>query len=147
MQQVWSELAVIGMLALCSAEDIKRQRICLQLVLAFGILGVLFHILWQQLSIGELLLGMTVGAGFVLLSFLTGGRIGVGDGVLVMVTGIFLGLEKNLALLLYGLLLCGLWALGCACFQRGRRAGLRAQTLPFVPFLLASYVLLLAGAR
>lgn len=140
MQQMWSNVAVLGMLAMCSTQDIKTKRIHVNPILAFGILGVLFHILWRIPSMESLLLGMVVGAVILLLSILTGGKIGAGDGVLLMVTGIYLGLEQNLQLFFWGLMLCGLWALGLIVLQRSSRK----DRIPFVPFLLAAYVGMLA---
>jgi leader peptidase (prepilin peptidase)/N-methyltransferase len=136
MQQMWNQLAMMGMLTLCSAQDMRKKQIQLNLVLAFGILGILFHMLWRTQSIGSLLSGMAVGLVLLILALLSDGRIGEGDGVLLIVTGIYLGLEGNLELLFSGLLLCGLWALALLVFRKKKRQ----DTIPFVPFLLAAYV-------
>ena len=134
MQQMWSQAVVMGMLTLCSAEDIKKKQIHINPVLFFGILGVLFHMIWRMQSIENLLLGMSVGVVLLILSALTGGRIGAGDAVLLIVTGIYLGLEQNLELFLSGLFLCSLWALGLLVLRKGSRT----DRIPFVPFLLAA---------
>lgn len=151
MQQMWSELIVMGMLLICSAEDIRRKQICLQVVLAFGILGVVFHMLWQNLSLENLLLGMAVGLGLLLFSLLTGGKIGAGDGAVVMVTGIFFGFERNLALLFCGLSISAMWALCLLLIfgfvQKKSWRHTHSYTIPFVPFLFLADLLLLAGAR
>lgn len=136
MQQMWSRVVVMGMLALCSAEDIKKKRIRLNPLLAFGILGIFFHMLWRMQSIGDLLLGMTVGVLLLFLSVLTGGKIGMGDAVLLIVTGIYLGLRQNLELFFYGLLMCSMWALGLLILRKKSRK----DSIPFVPFLLAAYM-------
>lgn len=136
MQQMWSRVVVMGMLALCSAEDIKKKRIRLNPLLAFGILGIFFHMLWRMQSIGDLLLGMTVGVVLLFLSVLTGGKIGMGDAILLIVTGIYLGLRQNLELFFYGLLMCSMWALGLLILRKKSRK----DSIPFVPFLLAAYM-------
>lgn len=136
MQQMWSRVVVMGMLALCSAEDIKKKRIRLNPLLAFGILGIFFHMLWRMQSIGDLLLGMTVGVVLLFLSVLTGGKIGMGDAVLLIVTGIYLGLRQNLELFFYGLIMCSMWALGLLILRKKSRK----DSIPFVPFLLAAYM-------
>lgn len=136
MQQMWEQLAVMGMLAICTAQDIKKKQICLNLVLGFGILGIIFHMLWRMQSIENLLLGMSLGAVLLLVSMATGGKIGAGDGVLLIVTGIYLGLEQNLKLFFCGLLLCGIWALGLLVLRKRSRK----DCIPFVPFLLAAYM-------
>lgn len=141
MQQMWSNVAMMGMLTICSVQDIIWKQIRLDPVLGFGILGVIFHLLWQQQTIGSILMGMMVGIGLLLLSLLSRGRIGAGDGVLLIVTGVYLGLQKNLALLFYALLICGCFALFLLLTRRKRRQ----DAIPFVPFLLIAYIFLLAG--
>ena len=136
MQQMWNQAVVVSMLTLCSAEDMKRKQIRLNPVLLFGILGIFFHMLWRMQSIENILLGMSVGVVLLMLSVLTGGRIGAGDAVLLIVTGIYLGLEQNLQLFFSGLLLCGMWALGLLILRKKSRK----DSIPFVPFLLAAYM-------
>lgn len=136
MQQMWSRAVVMGMLALCSAEDIRKKRICLNPLLAFGILGIFFHMLWRMQPIEDLLLGMSVGVALLILSVLTGGKIGTGDAVLLIVTGIYLGLKQNLELFFYGLFLCSMWALGLLILRKKSRK----DSVAFVPFLLAAYM-------
>ena len=136
MQQMWNQAVVVSMLTLCSAEDMKRKQIRLNPVLLFGILGIFFHMLWRVQSIENILLGMSVGVVLLMLSVLTGGRIGAGDAVLLIVTGIYLGLEQNLQLFFSGLLLCGMWALGLLILRKKSRK----DSIPFVPFLLAAYM-------
>ena len=142
MQQMWSQAVVMGMLTLCSAEDIKRKQIRLNPVLIFGILGIFLHMLFRMQSIENILLGMSVGVVLLFLSVLTGGRIGMGDAVLLIVTGIYLGLEKNLELFFCGLLLCSMWALGLMVLRKKNRK----DSIPFVPFLLAAYMGMLVCA-
>ena len=142
MQQMWSRTIVIGMLTLCSAEDIKKKKIHLNPVLMCGILGIFFHMLWRMQSMEDLLLGMSVGVVLLILSVLTGGRIGAGDAVLLIVTGIYLGLKQNLELFFGGLILCSIWALGLLLLHKKNRK----DSIPFVPFLLASYIGMLACA-
>lgn len=136
MQQMWNQAVVVSMLTLCSAEDMKRKQIRLNPVLLFGILGIFFHMLWRVQSIENILLGMSVGVVLLMLSVLTGGRIGAGDAVLLIVTGIYLGLEQNLQLFFSGLSLCGMWALGLLILRKKSRK----DSIPFVPFLLAAYM-------
>lgn len=142
MQQMWSQAIVMGMLTLCSAQDIKKKQIRLNPVLLFGILGIILHMLWRMHSIENLLLGMSVGVALLFLSVLTGGKIGAGDAVLLIVTGIYLGVEQNLELFVCGLLLCSMWALGLLVLRKKSRK----DSIPFVPFLLAAYIGMLVCA-
>lgn len=142
MQQVWGQIAMMGMLAVCTAQDIRKKEIRLNFVLFFGILGIFFHMLFRAQSIVSLLLGMSVGVVLLFTAILTEGRIGMGDGVLLIVTGVYLGPMGNLTLLFGGLCLCGMWALGLLVLRQKRRT----DAIPFVPFLLAAYLGILAGA-
>lgn len=141
MWEMWSRVAVVGMLAICAAEDIRKKEIHLNLILAFGVVGVVFHMLWQMQTIENVLFGMGVGGALLLLSVLTRGKIGIGDGILLVVTGIYLGLEQNLELLVCSLFICAVYAL----FLLAMRKRSRKDTVAFVPFVLISYVCMLAG--
>lgn len=136
MQQMWNQAAVMSMLTLCSAQDIKKKQIRLHPVLLFGILGIILHMLFRMQSIENMLLGMSVGVTLLVLSKLTGGRIGAGDAVLLIVTGIYLGFEQNMQLFFSGLLLSGIWALGVLVLKKKSRK----DSIPFIPFLLAAYM-------
>ena len=140
MQQMWSQIVVVSMLTICSAEDIKKKQIRLNSVFLFGILGVFLHMLWRVQSIESLLSGMSVGVVLLIISVLTGGKIGAGDAILLIVTGIYLGLEQNLELFFCGLMLCSMWALGLLVLRKKDRK----DCIPFVPFLLAAYMGMLA---
>ena len=141
MWKMYSQIAVIGMLAICSAEDIRKKQVRTNVILAFGIVGVIFHMLWQMQSIESILAGMGIGGALLLLSILTRGKIGIGDGILLVVTGIYLGLEQNLILLLSSLFICALYALFLLIL---RKKG-RKDTIAFVPFVFVSYMCMLAG--
>ncbi len=142
MWEMCSQLALIGMLAICATEDLRKKKIHLNLILAFGILGIVFHMLYQELTIENIVLGMGVGGVLLLLSILTKGKIGIGDGVLLVVTGIYLGLEQNLMLLVTSMFICAVYALLQLLLRRKNRY----DTVAFVPFVLVSYVCMLGGA-
>lgn len=142
MWEMCSQVAVIGMLAICATEDLRKKQIHLNVVLAFGILGIVFHMLGQEQTIENIIFGMGVGGVLLLLSILTGGKIGIGDGVLLVVTGIYLGLEQNLMLFAGSLFICACYALLLLVLRRRKRN----DTLAYAPFVLVSYVCMLAGA-
>lgn len=141
MQQMWNQAVVMGMLTLCTAQDIQKKEIRLNLVLFCGIIGVFFHMIWRLESIENVILGMSVGVTLLVVSLLTRGMIGMGDALLLIVTGIYLGLEQNLKLLFGGLFLCGMWALVVLLLRKKSRK----DSIPFVPFLLAAYMGMLAN--
>lgn len=142
MQQMWGQAVMVGMLAVCTAQDIRRREVRLNLVLFFGILGIIFHMLFRMQSIVDLLLGMLLGVILLFVGICSEGKIGVGDGVLLTVTGAYLGLKENLTLFFCALVLCGFWAAGLLILHKKQKT----DSIPFVPFLLAAYIGMLAAA-
>ncbi len=137
------QIGIMGMLAVASAQDIKKKQIKTTVVVIFSILAVIIHMFTNELTITNMLLGAIPGVVLMGLSFLTRGKIGLGDGVVVAASGLFLGLQKNIELFLTGLILCGLWALALVVIRKKKRD----YAIPFVPFLLAAYMeMLIVGA-
>ncbi|MDE7062253.1 MAG: hypothetical protein K2O73_03290 [Lachnospiraceae bacterium] len=131
-----AKYTLLGMLGICSVEDIYRQKVHSVVVLLFGIVGVMVHLLQRQISIYSILAGAAIGVLVMLLSRMAKGMVGVGDGLVLMVTGIYLGGTGNMQLLCGGLILTAICGLGLLAFFRRRRT----DTIPFVPFLLLSYM-------
>ena len=55
---MFEQTVVLGLLAVCSMQDIKTQKIRLNPILVTGILGVIRHMLYQKIQLGNMLLGM-----------------------------------------------------------------------------------------
>lgn len=127
---------ILGMLGICSYEDIKRKEIHCMTVLLFGVAGILLHLYQRELSVYSLLTGVLVGAGIMLFSALSGGLIGMGDGLVLVVTGIYLGGRRNIQLLIIGLLLTAVVSFVLLLFKKRTRK----DTIPFIPYLLAAYM-------
>ena len=126
---------LLGMLAWCSIEDYRKQRILVYPVLAFGIVGMVFHLYYRNLSIYNLLAGAAVGVGLFLLGTLTG-QIGAGDALVVMVSGIYLGFGDNARLFFHGLIFCGIWSLLMLILRKKRGK----DEIAFIPFLFLAYL-------
>ncbi|MEY8391203.1 hypothetical protein D3Z36_04525 [Lachnospiraceae bacterium] len=131
---------VLGLLGLCALEDMKRRQLTVIRILLFGIGGVLLHVFAPVCSIYSVLWGMTIGIAVILTSLVTKGSVGLGDGILLMVTGVYLGADGNLQLFMTGIFLAAFWALGLLLFKK--RKG--KEEIAFVPFLLVSYLTMLA---
>lgn len=128
--------ALLGMLGICSIEDIRKKQVQVYLVLVFGIIGMIFHLLYRSLSIGNIFCGMMLGVILMVVSKITSGSVGMGDGLILMVTGVYLGIGSNVKLFFHGLLFAAIWSLVLiVLFRKTRR-----QEIPFVPFLLMAYV-------
>lgn len=132
---------LLGLLSLCSWEDIRKKKLTVIYILLFGIGGVLFHLFRPVCSIYSILWGIMLGVAMMFASWCTRGKIGLGDGILLVVTGVYLGGMGNLELLFTGLLLAACWSLGMVVL--GKKKG--KEEIAFVPFLLAAYLTMLAG--
>lgn len=126
--------SVLGMLGICSIEDIRKKEIQSVRVLCFGIGGILLHLWQRNQSLYSMLGGIAVGAAVIILSLVSGGIIGIGDGLVLCVAGIYIGGINTMRLLLTGLFLSSLYALVLLFMHRKRRK----DTIPFIPFLLAA---------
>lgn len=135
------KIVLLGLLSLCTWEDIRRKELTVIYILLFGIAGVILHLFHPVCSIYSLLWGSLLGVGMMALSLLSRGSIGMGDGILLMVTGVYLGGTDNLELFFTGLLLAALWSLALLVCRKKRGK----EEIAFVPFLLVSYIFKLIG--
>jgi leader peptidase (prepilin peptidase)/N-methyltransferase len=92
--------SVLGMLGICSIEDIRKKEIQSIRVLCFGIGGILLHLWQRNQSLYSMLGGIAVGAVVIILSLVSGGIIGIGDGLVLCVAGIYIGGINTMRLLL-----------------------------------------------
>ena len=127
---------VLGLLGICSIEDIKSREIGVYKIYLSGIIGVLLHLFLGRKSVYSILGGMLIGFILLIVGKLAGESIGAGDGLILMDTGIFLGSADNFRLLCGGIFLAGVAALILLLFFRKNRK----YELPFIPFLLVTYV-------
>lgn len=133
------KLILLGVLGMSAYQDWKKKKVSVYLILAAGIAGLLCHLCRSQIDVTDMLLGAAIGAVLLLCGFVSGEKIGYGDGAIVMVCGIFLGFDANLELLCIALVLLEVVALFLIVVKRkGRR-----YQIPFIPFLLVGYLLLL----
>ena len=84
------KILVLGLLSLCSLEDVKYRRLTVIYILMFGIVGVILHMFAPVCSIYSILWGMLLGIVLILISIATRGSLGLGDGILLVVTGVIM---------------------------------------------------------
>ncbi len=159
------KILVFLLLGISSYTDLKKRIISMRVLLFFlsitllwialvrlPQLGKLFGLSWLsadkaaiwlernlccRLSMDSIIGGLLPGIVLLLCSKLMKGAVGEGDAYLIMLTGLMLGRENNL-LLLGGLLLSAV----CAAFLLLVRQKEKKTTIPFVPFLFLSDILL-----
>lgn len=133
------KMIVLGLLGLCSLEDMKYKRLTVLYILLFGIGGMILHLFVPVCSIYSILCGMLLGIFMILISVITRGSVGMGDGILLVVTGVYLGGYGNLELFMMGLLLSALCSLALLILKKKNRK----EEIAFVPFLFLSYLVML----
>lgn len=127
---------VLGLLGVCSWEDMKSKEVDVYKIYLFGIIGILWHLFGDGKTVYSILGGMLIGVAFLILGKFTNGSIGAGDGLILIDTGILLGSTENFKLLCGGIFLAGIAALILLVFfQKNRK-----YEMPFIPFLLVTYV-------
>lgn len=130
-----NEVCTLVFLSVNSWFDVKKREISLAAVGIFGVLGFLLALYNGALS-WNLLVPMGISAGVIGLSNVTGGAVGMGDGLVLMVLAIMLSGGEFLAVLFMGLLGSGVCSLiMLLVFRKGKK-----YEIPFVPFILLSYV-------
>lgn len=127
------------LLLICAIQDMKYKQISVGFI-GLGLLILLICAPFtNMLYIGDRILGFMIGAIVVFISKVTKGKIGMGDGLILCTTGVGLGLWRNLELFAYALFIAAIVSIILLTL----RIVNRKHSLPFVPFLLLSYLVIL----
>lgn len=117
-------------------QDIRHRSISVWIYWIFGGLAGLFLMtgvgMWEFEIAGAVMIGVVL----LLVGRWSSWSIGAGDGWFFVIAGIYLGFWANLALLFYGLFLCGFYCLGMVVWGWIYRIDVRKMKIPFLPFLL-----------
>jgi leader peptidase (prepilin peptidase)/N-methyltransferase len=104
-----------------------------------GVSGIILGMAAQPANWVDRMEGAAIGLVLILLALVSGQVLGVGDGVVFVITGIFMGFWGNVELFLVSLWLAGILALFLLIVKKKGRK----YQIPFVPFILGAYVLML----
>ncbi|MCR5830060.1 MAG: hypothetical protein K6F93_06935 [Lachnospiraceae bacterium] len=108
--------------------------------LALGILpAFLLRIGMGSITIADTVGGIAVGAFFLAVSFISGDRFGKADGIILMYLGTALGFSYVVSLAAVAFVLSAAVIAVLLIFKRIALKG----SVPFVPFLLAAYTLVM----
>ena len=136
-------VAVLFMLTFFSYTDIKNRTVPVPGIVIFSAAAFLSFVPGSGLTLLQAAGGALTGLVFLVISFLTKGEIGSGDGLVIALTGIYLGFWKNAELLVCALFMCAIYSLVLVVVSRKSKR----YEVPFVPFMLAGYVLMLGFGR
>ncbi len=128
----------IGLLGL-GIEDLWKKEVHSLAVLLLGMAGAVLSFLGGDWVDWSVIVRFLPGALTLLLACFTGESIGYGDGLVLLCLGCFLPVLEILNLCMMAITMAGLFAL----FLLTVRKKGKKTPIPFVPFLLAGYVVLL----
>lgn len=136
-------LVLGGLLLICAIQDLIKKRIYLWSVAIGAALTLACLPVIAERGIVDCIGGLAVGLAALLISRATGGKIGLGDGIILCVTGLGLGFWSNLELFGIALFLAAVLSI----ILLALRLVNRKQSIPFIPFLLAGYLIIVFASR
>ena len=139
---VWGYISKIILLIFLGAGafiDAKTKKIPVLYAVIGAAAGVTLKIFEENPDILQTVGGFLVGGILYLLSIISKQAIGSGDGMVLAVTGIFLGLIGNILLFSVSLAAAGLYSGIMLTLKKIKRK----SSIPFIPFMLLGYDVLL----
>lgn len=126
-------------LIIAAWKDVKEKKVSVWLAGVFALLAAAFHMFLEK---GDIRWAAGALPGFFLLwlAWVSQQAVGYGDGCVLTVIGLYLGFAAGTGILMTGLLMMCPVSLGVLLWKKDRK-----RTLPFVPFLLAGYLIWLMG--
>lgn len=130
-------------LCMLAVVDIRKRSLPLWLLGIGAVLALTYQWIAREVPTVLWLSGAAVGIGFLIISKVTEEAVGYGDGLLIGVLGIYLGIWELFCLLVTAFFLAALYA----AIIMMRRKFRKKASFPFVPFLGAAYVIVLAAGK
>ena len=128
---------VLGLLGICSVEDLKTKKVSACYLISFALLAVYLQVRHIHLSLPSVLGGAALGLVFLGITILRMDAMGLGDGLVLMVVGIFLGFRESVEVMVIAVFLTAIYALFLLIVRRKDK-----QTeIAFIPFLFISFLL------
>lgn len=139
MAEICLKAVIAATLLSCGVMDSYKKRVYLWMPVTGGLLAAVCILFCNDISLPDRLAGAAVGAGVMLLSYITGGKIGMGDGIVLCITGLGLGFWGNMELFCLALMLAAALSIILLILRKANRK----KSIPFIPFMLAGYMILL----
>lgn len=131
------ELSALLFLGVSGISDVRRKSIPVYLPILGVIIALIIEFYASDLKLKELLISLTPGIGFLIISFSTSEKLGLGDGLTIISLGLLCGVWDTLTTLIYASLSSGVVALFLIAFKKKNRN----YAMPYLPFLLCGLVL------
>ncbi len=143
MAEISIKIFIMIMLFFCGIQDLLKKKVLLWVVLAGAVLIATAIPFCNAISLFDRFGGFLIGISVIVIGIATKGKIGLGDGLLLCVTGIGLGFWGNLELFAIALFLAAILSI----ILLVSRLADRKKSIPFVPFLLVSFIILIIAGR
>lgn len=130
---------LVCMYCMTAFDDLKDRQIKVRDILIFGVVGIIINLVYRPHDLMSVMGGVMIGFLVYLFSVLSKEKIGKGDALLIIVTGLYLGFTDTLVVLWVSTVLA---AIVGTIYVKKRRIEIDIE-MPFVPFLLVGYLLLL----
>ena len=133
------QICILLFLVLNSWKDIEKKEISIWTVVVFSFGGIAASLYRGTLCTGNLA-SVGIGAGIIVFSLISRGKIGMGDGLLLMALGTVLPVKELFEIFGIGLFSCCIWGIILLVLPRRGKKTSRKTEIPFVPFLLLGYI-------
>lgn len=131
-----SRMICLGLLISLAVMDLRYRRVSSSMLMTGSALAAGYCLLFGRTQIWQSFGGLMIGLLFVVVSKVTGEKLGYGDSWLLCILGIYLGTWSLLELLLTAWMAAALTAIAVLALRRCRRG----TVLPMVPFIMAGYI-------
>jgi leader peptidase (prepilin peptidase) / N-methyltransferase len=143
MAEIILKVILFAVLLFCGVQDLRKRKILLWVIMAGVVLTGICLPFCHTVTIMDRIGGAAIGATVAIISIVTAGKIGMGDALLLCLTGLGLGFWGNIELFAFALLLASIISIALLIL----RLADRKKSIPFVPFILASYLILIMVGR
>lgn len=126
-------------LAAAAFMDIRTGSFPLEFLCIGFTAGFVLQTVNGRLALWEMLLGVLTGGALALIAGFSREAIGYGDCFMLAACGAWLGFYENIALIIITLALTAVFG-GCMMILKKKKG---KDALPFAPFMLGGYVLLM----
>ena len=131
-------VVIIIFLILSTLLDLRKKEVNISLCVGVALLGLIYEIFISKAELLSVILGIIPGIFLILTSMATNEEIGKGDAAILCTIGIYLGLKKSILVLIYALFMTVIIG-GILLLIRKKN---KKYKIPFVPFILCSYIAL-----
>lgn len=139
-------VSALSVLLIASAEDIKYKKIHVLLPLTVCFLCILLLVVFDNYSLVNLLMDMSLGVGLMIYSFMSRGKIGQGDGIIMCMVGIASGISTAVIVMCFASIFSFVYMVIHKLTKKTDTwEDVKDIEVPFLPFAAFSYIIINAA--